>query len=179
MWHTSGLMARQRICFISAEISPFAKTGGLGDVTGALTRQLHRRGHDVRVFVPLHGLMEFQGAPLRHVESLQELTVVVGSQLFQYDVAAAPLPGAEGFEIFLIDCPALFDRPWFCCAVTLSRSFLSKQYRGHLPFCAALPFHRGGYAWCGITGRGACLRGRHAQAVDLPGAEFCASGLRP
>jgi starch synthase len=105
-------MARQRICFISAEISPFAKTGGLGDVTGALTRQLHRRGHDVRVFVPLHGLMEFQGAPLRHVESLQELTVVVGSQLFQYDVAAAPLPGAEGFEIFLIDCPALFDRPY-------------------------------------------------------------------
>ena len=29
-------MPRQRICFLTAEISPFAKTGGLGDVMGAL-----------------------------------------------------------------------------------------------------------------------------------------------
>jgi starch synthase len=105
-------MAGHRICFLTAEISPFAKTGGLGDVAGALTRQLHRRGHDVRVFAPLHGLMEFQGAALHPVESLQELTVAVGTRVFQYDVAAAPLPGTPGLEIFLIDCPALFDRPY-------------------------------------------------------------------
>jgi starch synthase len=105
-------MARQRILFLSAEISPFAKTGGLGDVAAALARELHRRGHDVRVFVPLHGLMEFQGAPRRPIAALQQLSVTVGTHAFRYDVAAAPLPGADGLEVHLVDCPAFFDRPY-------------------------------------------------------------------
>jgi len=100
----------QRICFLSAEISPYAKTGGLGDVSAALTRYLARRGHDVRVFVPLHGQMELQGVDRHPVANLQGLTVQVGARTFHYDVHTAREPGSE-FWIYLIDCPAIFDRP--------------------------------------------------------------------
>ena len=62
-----------RICFLAAEYSPFAKTGGLGDVAAALTRQLARRGHDLRVFIPLHGLMDLRGVDLHPVDFLQDL----------------------------------------------------------------------------------------------------------
>ena len=105
-------MARHRICFLSAEISPFAKTGGLGEVAGALVRQLHLRGHELRVFVPLHGIMDFGGAPRRPVDSLQGITVTVGTNAFRCDVVAVALPGAPGLEVLLIDCPAAFDRPY-------------------------------------------------------------------
>jgi starch synthase len=100
----------QRICFLAAEIAPFAKTGGLGDVAAALTRYLHRRGHDVRVFVPLHGLMELQGVERHPLEELQGLTVQVGARHFQYGVQTARLPGTDCW-LYLIDCPAVFDRP--------------------------------------------------------------------
>ena len=43
-----------RICFIASEVAPLAKTGGLADVAGALTKYLHAAGHDVRVFMPLY-----------------------------------------------------------------------------------------------------------------------------
>ncbi|WP_430284896.1 glycogen/starch synthase, partial [Salmonella enterica] len=43
-----------RVCFVTAEYTPLAKTGGLADVSTALTRYLHRQGHDVRVFMPLY-----------------------------------------------------------------------------------------------------------------------------
>ena len=43
------------ILFIVAEAYPFVKTGGLGDVGGALPRALAERGHDVRVVLPLYG----------------------------------------------------------------------------------------------------------------------------
>ena len=99
-----------RVCFLTAEISPFAKTGGLGDVSAALSRYLARRGHDVRVFVPLHGQMDLQGVDRRPVESLQGMSVQVGSRTFQYDVHTAREPGTD-FWIHLIDCPAIFDRP--------------------------------------------------------------------
>jgi starch synthase len=99
-----------RICFLSAEYSPFAKTGGLGDVAAALTRQLSRRGHDVRTFIPLHGQMDLRGVDLHPVEFLQNLTVRVGAHEFHFGVQTARVPGAE-LWVYLVDCRALFDRP--------------------------------------------------------------------
>jgi starch synthase len=99
-----------RICFLTAEYSPFAKTGGLGDVAAALTRQLATRGHDLRVFVPLHGQMDLRGVERHPVEFLQGLTLQVGPHAFRYDVHTARVPGSS-LWLYLVDCPPLFDRP--------------------------------------------------------------------
>ncbi len=44
-----------KILMCSSEVSPFAKTGGLGDVLGALPQALASLGHDVRVAMPKYG----------------------------------------------------------------------------------------------------------------------------
>lgn len=40
------------IVFVSAEVAPWSKTGGLGDVMGALPQAMAARGHRVMVVVP-------------------------------------------------------------------------------------------------------------------------------
>jgi len=40
------------ILIVGSEAAPYARTGGLGDVLGALPAALARHGHDVRVFLP-------------------------------------------------------------------------------------------------------------------------------
>ena len=47
-----------RIMMLSAEVAPYAKTGGLGDVVAALPKALAALGHEVRVFLPYYGPIE-------------------------------------------------------------------------------------------------------------------------
>jgi starch synthase len=46
------------ILFVASEVAPWSKTGGLGDVAGALPRALAARGHDVTVVSPRYGSVD-------------------------------------------------------------------------------------------------------------------------
>ena len=43
-----------RILLASSEVHPYSKTGGLGDMVGALAKALGRAGHQVGVVTPLY-----------------------------------------------------------------------------------------------------------------------------
>ena len=44
-----------KVLFLAAEVVPFAKTGGLADVAGALPKAMAALGHDIRVGMPRYG----------------------------------------------------------------------------------------------------------------------------
>ena len=44
-----------KVLFIAAEAFPFARTGGLGDVTYSLPKELRKIGIDARVMIPKYG----------------------------------------------------------------------------------------------------------------------------
>ena len=44
-----------KILYASSEATPFAKSGGLADVAGALPKALVQDGVDARVIMPLYG----------------------------------------------------------------------------------------------------------------------------
>lgn len=57
-------MKERRIMIVSSEMSPYSKSGGLGDVAAALPKHLSKLGHDVTVITPFWGFMKHQ-----HIES--------------------------------------------------------------------------------------------------------------
>ncbi|MBE5787893.1 MAG: glycogen synthase, partial [Clostridiales bacterium] len=57
-----------KILFTASECVPFCKTGGLADVVGALAPVLAKKGHDVRVMVPLYSAIPHDYVQkMRHV----------------------------------------------------------------------------------------------------------------
>jgi starch synthase len=62
-------MSKLRILEVASEVAPFARTGGLGDVLGALPRALAVLGHEVKVCFPHYGFLKQQErfAPLSPV----------------------------------------------------------------------------------------------------------------
>lgn len=105
-----------RIAWVSSELTPFAKTGGLGDVAAALSAFLHRDGHDVRVFLPLYAtLRELDRDRLRPVGFVHQVPIPIGGgHELAFSLYSTVLPGTD-LPIYLIHCPALYDRDGYYC----------------------------------------------------------------
>lgn len=99
-----------RIAFAASEVAPFAKTGGLADVSGALPAELGRQGHDVRVFMPLYSSIDTQQTLFSPVDFLRDQAIQLGPHRFGYSVFTAKLPGSE-VDVYFVNCPALYHRP--------------------------------------------------------------------
>lgn len=92
-----------RVLFVSSEVAPLIKTGGLADVSAALPFALRRLGDDVRVLMP--------GYPqvLRALESFKVDAFFSGIAGFpDFRLFFSVLP--DGVPLWVIDCPELFQR---------------------------------------------------------------------
>jgi starch synthase len=96
-----------RICAIASEVTPFAKTGGLADVTGALTKYLAGQGHDVRLFMPLYSRVDRTRFALSPTGVGQ--STAVGAHVYTWSVHTAALPDSQAL-VYFVDCPELYAR---------------------------------------------------------------------
>lgn len=92
-----------RILMAASEAVPFAKTGGLADVMGALPVALKARGEDVGVVIPRYRSVRPDGA----LRVFDNLNIWLGASRFPVDIHRMD---HQGVPFFLVDSPALFDR---------------------------------------------------------------------
>jgi starch synthase len=91
-----------RVLMIASEAVPFAKTGGLADVVGALPRALVRLGHEVDVVMP-----RYRG--ITPESRLGRLAVRIGAQVRPADVLVTM---RDNVRTLFIDEPAYYDRDY-------------------------------------------------------------------
>lgn len=98
-----------RIGLVSSEATPFAKTGGLADVAAALARHLGKRGHDVRLVMPLYRRVQSGPWRLEPVGGLQDIPVELGGRRVWFSVWTCELPDSRT-RVWFVRCPELYDR---------------------------------------------------------------------
>ena len=103
-------MSALKLCVLSSEILPYAKTGGLADVAGALVQNLRLLGHEVHAFMPLYSAVRAAHSELQPVLGVQQVPLAIGGTEYRFSLQSASFPGTD-VAVYFIDCPTLFDRP--------------------------------------------------------------------
>lgn len=66
------------ILFVSSEVEPFAKTGGLADVSSALPKAIKESGHEIRIMMPRYRFISERKFKLHDIIRLKDIPIPVG-----------------------------------------------------------------------------------------------------
>ncbi len=139
-----------KILFVTSEVFPLIKTGGLGDVSSSLPAALTELGHDVRVIMPAYkqvlDKLERRKDPDRKKQKRQHqkramhiasrtYKTKINKQIFWHDMhinlLQTSLPGT-GVKLYLIDCPPLYHRPGTPYQDEMGHDWNDNSWRFHL-----------------------------------------------
>ena len=97
-----------RVLFVTSEAVPFAKTGGLADVSGALPKFVHALGCEIKLVMPYYRMVRNSGLPIQPVE--QTLEVTLGNETLQADLYRGEL--TKDLPAYFIGREEFFDREY-------------------------------------------------------------------
>jgi starch synthase len=96
-----------KVLFVSPEVVPFAKSGGLADVAGSLPPALKRLGVDIRIVMPFYRSVK-EGDFKSNVVK-EKLAIPIGKQMI--NARARETRNFEDVPVYFLESEELFDRP--------------------------------------------------------------------
>ncbi len=95
-----------KILMVSAEVVPFAKTGGLADMVSALAIQLTKMGHDVKIVMPRYYKID-----RKKLQQLPGPMAIAAGQIETWSaVYYTNMPGCDNLPVYFIDHEGCFGR---------------------------------------------------------------------
>jgi starch synthase len=95
---------RLKILFVTSEVVPFVKTGGLADVSAALPQILAEMGHEVRIVIPKYGAVDDRKFKIHEVVRLKDIQIKIGGKDVIFSLKSCFLPGQRiRVQIYFLD----------------------------------------------------------------------------
>jgi starch synthase len=99
------------VFYISSEVEPFAKTGGLADVAGAFPQIIRELGHDIRILLPKYGFIGERKYNIYDVIRLRDIPVPIGKNTEQASIKSSFITNQRiKVQVYFFDLPKYFNR---------------------------------------------------------------------
>lgn len=101
-----------KIAFVTSELEPFAKVGGLADVAHGLTKSLAGLGCDIKIFLPRYSSIDPWREELHYCFDINEIKLKISEKEFSVHTfkKEVHLNQKVKVEIYFVDSPYHFDR---------------------------------------------------------------------
>lgn len=94
-----------KVLFVTSEVAPFSKTGGLAEVSQALPKALKHLGHEVSIVSPKYRSVKYSNCVIEKIDNIINVPISLKlktGQLFRSEI--------DGIPVYLIARDELFDR---------------------------------------------------------------------
>ncbi len=93
-----------KILFVTSEVIPFVKTGGLADVSSSLPQALFEMGHQIRILVPKYGAIDERKYKIHEVVRLKDLSTEVSGKVIDFSLRSSFLVGTRArVQLYFLD----------------------------------------------------------------------------
>jgi len=93
-----------KILFVTSEVAPFMKAGGLADVSAALPQMLQELGHQVRIIVPKYGAIDEKKFKIHEVVRLKDIKTKIGENDVKFSLRSSFLVSSKTrVQIYFVD----------------------------------------------------------------------------
>ncbi len=100
------------ILFVSSEVEPFAKTGGLADVSGTLPQVIKDSGHEIRIIMPRYGSISERKFKLHDVIRLKDIEVPIGNEKKIANVNSSFIANVKSkVQVYFLANKEMYERP--------------------------------------------------------------------
>jgi starch synthase len=98
------------ILFVTSEVVPFAKTGGLADVSSALPLALTELGHDVRIVFPKYGTISERRNRIHEIKRLKDIPIEVAGEESMATVKSSQVVNSRAkVQVYLVTNDKYFE----------------------------------------------------------------------
>ncbi len=105
-----GSNKKFKILFVTSELAPFVKTGGVADVSSALPQKLLELGHQVRIVLPKYGAIDERRFKIHEVVRLKDLSTKINGKEVKFSMRSSFLVGKRArVQIYFLDNKEYFS----------------------------------------------------------------------
>ncbi len=100
------------VLFAASEVEPFAKTGGLADVSGALPQTIKQMEHEIRVIMPRYGCINERKSRLHEMIRLKDIEIPIGERSYPASIKSSfIINNHTKVQVYFVDNHDLLGRP--------------------------------------------------------------------
>ncbi len=99
------------VLYLSSEVEPFVKTGGLADVSSALPQSIKQLSNEVRIMLPRYGSVSERSAKLHEMIRLKEIPIPLGKKVHSANVQSSFLSNNHTkVQVYFLENKTFFGR---------------------------------------------------------------------
>ena len=126
------------VLFVSSEVYPYSKTGGLADVSNSLPQALNSLGNEVRIITPKYGQLDERRLQIHEIKRLKDLTVNVNGKARKFSIKSSFIHGKNTkAQIYLLENQDYFKNKGIYQNIRTKKDFPNNDER-YFFFCKAV-----------------------------------------